>query len=492
MGEGLGRGLKSGSRTADKRKARDTCRITVPRLARAAYNRQISGKGVRKVTNRLFDRWTHPVVLACVIALIAAAVVVSSPRAADADTYPGLADIAAAKAAVTDAAATVTELDAAVVQLENARADAENAALLAADVYAQAKDEAERAQRQSVAASGRADDAVAALDNARSDLGAIAMEAYRSGGSMTSIEAILGADGFDDVIARSEDYGRAASEVDSVVQKVRATEVVAGTMSDFAADAAQEAADAADAAAVALTKAEDSRRVAERAVADAESTREDAVARLAQLQNTTVQLEQQRQAGLAAERARRDREAFAAAVEAADQQANEASSGGSSGGSTSGGTTTPPATTPPATTAPDPTPPPAEPSGSWSTSAAQGQGAANFALTLMGAPYQLGGNGPAYDCSGITYAAWRSQGVTLPRSSRTQYAAVAHVPLSQMRPGDLVFYGTNRSTSSIYHVAIYIGNGLVAEATSPGKISQVRAYDASWRINNLIPYAGRP
>jgi cell wall-associated NlpC family hydrolase len=110
----------------------------------------------------------------------------------------------------------------------------------------------------------------------------------------------------------------------------------------------------------------------------------------------------------------------------------------------------------------------------------------------MGAEYLLGGNGPAYDCSGITYAAWRSQGVTLPRSSRTQYAAVAHVPLSQMRPGDLVFYGTDRSTSAIYHVAIYIGNGLVAEATRPGEVAQVRAYDASWRINNLIPYAGRP
>jgi cell wall-associated NlpC family hydrolase len=61
-----------------------------------------------------------------------------------------------------------------------------------------------------------------------------------------------------------------------------------------------------------------------------------------------------------------------------------------------------------------------------------------------------------------------------------------------MRPGDLVFYGTGRNPSAIYHVAIYIGNGLVAEATSPGKVAEIRAYDASWRIGNLIPYAGRP
>jgi len=450
------------------------------------------------VTHRLFERWTHPVVLACVIALIAAAVVASSPRAADADTYPGLADIAAAKASVADAAANVAELDAAVVQLENARADAENAALLAADIYSQAKDDAERAQRQSVAASGRADDAAAALDDARGDLGAVAMEAYRSGGSMTSIEAILGADGFDDVIGRSEDYGRAAAEVDSVVQQVRATEVVAGTMGDFAADAAQQAADAADAAAVALTKAEDSRRAAEQAVADAEATREDAVARLAQLQNTTVQLERQRQSGLAAERQRAQRAQLAAALAAADQAAAEEAAAVQQPPATSGGTTTPPATTdppdtttPPATTSPAP-PPAEEPSGSWSSSASQGRSAAAFAQTLLGSPYQLGGNGPAYDCSGLTKASWGSTGVYLPHSSRSQYATVAHVPFSQLRQGDLIFWGTNRDASRIYHVAIYIGNGLVAEATLPGSTAKIRSYASTWNLGDIMPYAGRP
>lgn len=439
------------------------------------------------MTYRLFDRWAHPVVLACVIALIAAAVVASSPRAAGADTYPGLADIAAAKASVSNAAATVAELDAAVVKLEQARADAENAALLAADVYSTAKGDAERAQRQSVAAAGRADDAVAALDSARSDLGAIAMEAYRSGGSMTSVEAILGADGFEDVIARSEDYGRAAAEVDSVVQRVRATEVVAGTMSDFAADAAQEAAAAADAAAVALTKAEDSRRVAEQAVADAQATREDAVARLAQLQNTTVQLEQQRQAGLASDRQRAQQAQLAAALAAAEKSAAEQTAA-----TQPPPATTPPATSPPATSPPATTPPATTPPASWSSSASQGQAAAAFAQTLVGSPYQLGGNGPAYDCSGLTRASWGSTGVWLPHSSRSQYAGVAHVPFSQLRPGDLIFWGTNRDADSIYHVAIYIGSGLVVEATVPGSTAKIRSYASSWNLGDIMPYAGRP
>ncbi|PKQ18186.1 MAG: hypothetical protein CVT68_04695 [Actinobacteria bacterium HGW-Actinobacteria-8] len=438
------------------------------------------------MTYRLLDHWARPVVLACVIALIAAGVVASSPRVAGADTYPGLADIAAGKASVSDAAATVAELDAAVVKLEQARADAENAALLAADVYATAKGDAERAQRQSVAASGRADDAVAALDSARSDLGAIAMEAYRSGGSMTSVEAILGADGFEDVIARSEDYGRAAAEVDSVVQRVRASEVVAGTMSDFAADAAQEAADAA-AAAVALTKAEDSRRVAEQAVADAQATREDAVVRLAQLQNTTVQLEQQRQAGLASDRQRAQQAQLAAALAAAEKAAAEQTAATQPPPATS-----PPATSPPATSPPATTPPPVESTGTWSSSASQGQAAAAFAQTLVGSPYQLGGNGPAYDCSGLTRASWGSTGVWLPHSSRSQYGAVAHVPFSQLRPGDLIFWGTNRDANSIYHVAIYIGSGLVVEATVPGSTAKIRSYASSWNLGDIMPYAGRP
>ena len=445
------------------------------------------------MTNRLFGRWAHPVVAACAIALAAAGAVATSPRTADAVDYPGLADIAAAKAAVSDAAATVAELDAAVAQLEKARADSQNAALLAADVYLEATEVAERAQRQSVAASSRADDAALALDEARGDLGAIAMEAYRSGGSFTSIEAILDADGFDDVVARSEDYTRAAAEVDSAVQQVRATEVVADTMSDFAADAAQQAIDAADAAAAALSKAEDAQRVAEQAVADAQATHEEAVARLAQLQNTTVQLEQQRQAGLAEVRAQSEREALAEAVANVEQPPDL----GSTGGTTTTSATTPPATTspattPPADTPPASTPPPTEPSGSGSTSASQGQAAANFAMTLVGSPYQLGGEGPAYDCSGLTKVSWGSQGVYLPHSARSQYTYVDHVPLSQMRPGDLVFYGTNRDPNQIFHVAIYIGNGMVMEAKTYGSTAGTRAYDSSWGASSLMPYAGRP
>jgi len=69
---------------------------------------------------------------------------------------------------------------------------------------------------------------------------------------------------------------------------------------------------------------------------------------------------------------------------------------------------------------------------------------------------------------------------------------LAHVPFSQLRQGDLIFWGSNRDATLIYHVAIYIGNGMVAEATVPGSVAKTRDFDASWNIGDIMPFAGRP
>jgi len=439
------------------------------------------------VVRVLSFRSFRAIALAGLVAISASILVASSPRTAGADTYPGLADIAAAKAAVSDAQAGVAQLDAAIVGLESAAQAAQDEALAAADRYSGAKSTADLTQRESVAAAKSASDADAKLAAARADLAGVAQQAYQDGGTMTSIEAVVGASGFQDVIARTEDNELAATQLDAVTQKVKAAQLYADTMSDFAKKAADAAAAAADEAATALVAAQDSQRTAEQAVADAAATREAAMVRLASLQNTTVALEKARQQGLANDRAQQERAKYEAAVRAAQEKAAAdaaaaANSGGSTGGTTGGSTG---GTTGGSTGG-------APQTGSWSSSASQGQQAANYALTLMGAPYVLGGNGPGYDCSGITYAAWGSVGYTLSRTAQWQYNTTTHIPISDMRPGDLVFYGTGRSSSAIYHVAIYIGNGQVAEAATYGQPALVRAYDAFWRINNLIPYAGRP
>jgi cell wall-associated NlpC family hydrolase len=89
--------------------------------------------------------------------------------------------------------------------------------------------------------------------------------------------------------------------------------------------------------------------------------------------------------------------------------------------------------------------------------------AVHFAMAQIGKPYVYGAAGPsAYDCSGLTMAAWGSAGVGLPHSSSAQYGSGTHISPSQLQPGDLVFY-----YSPISHVGMYIGNGMIVNAENP-------------------------
>jgi cell wall-associated NlpC family hydrolase len=90
--------------------------------------------------------------------------------------------------------------------------------------------------------------------------------------------------------------------------------------------------------------------------------------------------------------------------------------------------------------------------------------AVKTAYAQLGDPYVWGAAGPSsFDCSGLTMYAWRAAGVSLPHSSSAQYSAVRHVSMSELQPGDLVFY-----YSPISHVALYIGGGKVIDAPYPG------------------------
>ncbi len=85
--------------------------------------------------------------------------------------------------------------------------------------------------------------------------------------------------------------------------------------------------------------------------------------------------------------------------------------------------------------------------------------------------------------------AWQRAGVYLPHYSVAQYETTEHVPVSDARPGDLIFYANNTSNpGSIHHVAIYIGGGRMIEAPHTG--AQVRI-SSIWR-SGLMAYAGRP
>jgi peptidoglycan DL-endopeptidase CwlO len=93
-----------------------------------------------------------------------------------------------------------------------------------------------------------------------------------------------------------------------------------------------------------------------------------------------------------------------------------------------------------------------------------------FARSQLGKPYVWGAAGPsAYDCSGLTMAAYRSAGVWLPRVSRAQWNAGPHVGLGSLTPGDLVFYAYNTGDpGTIHHVGLYVGGGAMVEAPYSG------------------------
>ena len=91
------------------------------------------------------------------------------------------------------------------------------------------------------------------------------------------------------------------------------------------------------------------------------------------------------------------------------------------------------------------------------------------AVRFVGLRYLWGGlSAWGYDCSGLTWAVFRSHGITIPRDADAQFAAGAPVPTSAVRPGDLVFYGVRH----VHHVAMAVGNGLMIE--SPNSASEVR------------------
>jgi peptidoglycan DL-endopeptidase CwlO len=94
-----------------------------------------------------------------------------------------------------------------------------------------------------------------------------------------------------------------------------------------------------------------------------------------------------------------------------------------------------------------------------------------FALAQRGKPYRWGAEGPAaFDCSGLTWAAWRSAGVAIPRTAAGQLAGLPRVR-GRLQPGDLVIYRSDGPSRR--HVAMVIGQSRMVEA--PGRGIPVRS-----------------
>ncbi len=94
----------------------------------------------------------------------------------------------------------------------------------------------------------------------------------------------------------------------------------------------------------------------------------------------------------------------------------------------------------------------------------------NEALKYEGYPYVFGGSSPStsFDCSGIVQWCYGKAGIQLPRVAQAQYDATTHIPLSEAKAGDLVFFhSTYNSGSLVSHVGIYVGNNQMFHAGDP-------------------------
>ncbi len=92
------------------------------------------------------------------------------------------------------------------------------------------------------------------------------------------------------------------------------------------------------------------------------------------------------------------------------------------------------------------------------------------AVSRVGMPYVWGANGPAFfDCSGLVQWSFAQAGVVMPRVAADQARTGPAVPVSQLAPGDLLFYYTDPTAPGyISHVAIYLGGGQMIQAPQPG------------------------
>lgn len=207
----------------------------------------------------------------------------------------------------------------------------------------------------------------------------------------------------------------------------------------------------------------DKEAAASAANAEMQAAEADAAAQLQSAKDLLATLkeeERQRLAELARQKRQQEMEAARRAVAAAQSASNgsngsagngDYSNDASQGGSVDNGGT--------------------QDSGSAATSAGGGVSASSramvavqYALNQVGKGYVAAAAGPSvFDCSGLTMAAYRQAGVSLAHLSYTQFDQTRHIPVSEIQPGDLVFY----FGSGAHHVGIYVGNGKMVSASNP-------------------------
>ncbi|MFF1515446.1 NlpC/P60 family protein [Streptomyces sp. NPDC058305] len=287
------------------------------------------------------------------------------------------------------------------------------------------------------------------LNSAREELGSFAAAQYRTGASTPGTATLLLADDPQDYFDQTQLMSRLTTRQKAAVDDY-VTEQAATTRKRTEASESLQS----------LTTSQNALKTSKATVQRKLSAARDLLSKLTAEEKARLAAIEKKKREQAAAKAAELARQQAAAEKAAKEKATEQ---GSSSGDTTGSS---------GSTATDP---------SYATKAGK---ALAFARTQIGKPYVWGATGPdSYDCSGLTQAAWKAAGVSLPRVTYDQVNAGTTVSLTDAKPGDLVFF-----YDDISHVGLYIGNGMMIHAPKPGAYVREESiyYDGTSAIHSVV------
>ena len=391
------------------------------------------------------------------LALIAILTLSTAPAVAK-TPKPTLAQIEAAKkaeAAKKKAAdAQAAKLAAANQSLRTLTAKANAATAL----YVKAQRELAIAEAAARAAAQYAAETAAAVEEAHRVIGKLAANAYILGGNMSEIEPLLSANGPQDLMDQLSTLSTLGSKNTIALERFKAAEIIARAAKKAADDAKIAQQKATDKVAAAKKVADDAKAEQAKEVAKLQKVQDQLMKELLSARKFRTTLEQQRQLALLEE----------AQANQATQTAGQSKVWpdiGFKGRST------------------------------IRTSQAQRLKAVEYAQkqVLARKPYVWGTQGPnTFDCSGLVYAAYKFAGLDWPNWDRLNSALYSgytkHVSLNALEPGDLLFYSYKGTISTIHHITIYAGNGMMWEANSK---NAGLLYSSIYSVKGLMPFGGR-
>jgi len=445
------------------------------------------------------------------VSAVTASVAAAGGAAFAAPDYPSWNDVEKAKQNESTKLAEIATLGELLDGLAAQAATAVTIAQMAAEAYRITQDALIGATERETSLSEQAVTAEATAATSKMRAGLIAAHLAKSGGNGLSLNLFLNGNSANDLLSQLGTASKLSEQSERIYTEAVQDKNAAESLGEQAASATDERERLTEESKTTFEKATASSAAAEEAYDTQQRRSSELFEQLALLKDTTAEAERSLHAGkdaAAAAEAFAQAQASAAAIAdaaaaQAPQEAPAAEDNGNGNGNGNGsesGAVTPvlPATPTTPTTPTTPSIPtrPSAPAGGGATvpvaKASVVDTALAFASDQLGDRYVFGGSGPdAWDCSGLTKAAFAAAGVYIGTHSATdQYNTMARqgklVSFAQVQVGDLVFWG---SPGNYYHVAIYVGGGQILEAPNPSARVRVHSIWFSWAV---APYVGRP